>query len=96
MKILAFDTSTSACSCVLWRDGTIAGYRSEAMARGHSEHLMGMVRDVLAEAGAGFSDLDLLARYQRDGGVYRHAPGPGGCARQGVFRRPSVRGHSHT
>ncbi|MBL6948408.1 MAG: tRNA (adenosine(37)-N6)-threonylcarbamoyltransferase complex dimerization subunit type 1 TsaB [Rhodospirillales bacterium] len=68
MKILAFDTSTSACSCVLWRDGTIAGYRSEAMARGHSEHLMGMVRDVLAEAGAGFSDLDLLAVTNGPGG----------------------------
>jgi tRNA threonylcarbamoyladenosine biosynthesis protein TsaB len=61
MIVLAIDTSTSACSCALWRDGAIAARRLAVMARGQSEALMPMVAEVMAEAGLGFDNLDLLA-----------------------------------
>ncbi len=61
MRILGFDTATSACSAAVWEDGRIAARRFEPMSRGQSERLMPMVREVLSEAGADFQDLDLLA-----------------------------------
>ena len=61
MIILAIDSSTSACSAALWRDGAILARRLRAMARGQSEALIPMVAEVMAEAGLGFADLDLLA-----------------------------------
>jgi tRNA threonylcarbamoyladenosine biosynthesis protein TsaB len=61
MRILGFDTATSACSAALWQDGRIAARRFEPMSRGQSERLMPMVREVLLEAGVDFPDLDLLA-----------------------------------
>lgn len=61
MRILGFDTATSACSAAVWEDGRIAARRFEPMSRGQSERLVPMVREVLSEAGADFSDLDLLA-----------------------------------
>lgn len=61
MRILGFDTATSACSAAVWEDGRIAARRFEPMPRGQSERLIPMVREVLSEAGADFPDLDLLA-----------------------------------
>ena len=61
MNILSLDTALAACSAALWRDGAIAARRFAPMVRGQSEALMPMVRQVLAEAGAGFADIDLVA-----------------------------------
>ncbi len=61
MRILAFDTATSACSAALWEDGRSIARRFETMPRGQAEHLIPMVLDVMTEAGAGFPDLDVLA-----------------------------------
>ncbi len=61
MRILAFDTATSACSAALWEDGRLIARRFETMPRGQSEHLVPMILDVMNEAGAQFPDLDLLA-----------------------------------
>ena len=61
MRILSFDTATSACSAAVWEDGRIVAKRFEPMSRGQSERLMPMVREVLSEAGIDFPDLDLLA-----------------------------------
>ena len=61
MRILGFDTATSACSAAVWEDGRITARRFEPMSRGQSERLIPMVREVLSEAGADFPDLDLLA-----------------------------------
>ncbi|WP_280538711.1 tRNA (adenosine(37)-N6)-threonylcarbamoyltransferase complex dimerization subunit type 1 TsaB [Chromohalobacter sp. 11-W] len=66
--LLALDASTSACSCALWRDGhVISRYRDAP--RQHTQLLMPMVDDVLAEAGVGLSDLDALA-YGRGPGSF--------------------------
>jgi len=68
MKILAFDTSTSSCSTVVWQDEKIIAYRYKNMGRGHAEHLMSMVVEVLKETKVKFSDLDLLAVTNGPGG----------------------------
>lgn len=60
MKILAIETSAAARSVALC-DGSSALERFEPMARGHAERLVPMINAVLAEAGAGFADLDLVA-----------------------------------
>ncbi|MGE5477884.1 MAG: tRNA (adenosine(37)-N6)-threonylcarbamoyltransferase complex dimerization subunit type 1 TsaB [Bacteroidales bacterium] len=61
MKILALDSATSACSVALWQDGRLLAHRFAEMARGQSEVLVPMVAAVMAEAGADFASLDLLA-----------------------------------
>ncbi len=58
--ILGLDSSAGACSAAIWRDGTIAARRSEAMERGHAERLIPMIVEVLAEAGLGFAALDAV------------------------------------
>ncbi|RAU23827.1 tRNA (adenosine(37)-N6)-threonylcarbamoyltransferase complex dimerization subunit type 1 TsaB [Paramagnetospirillum kuznetsovii] len=55
MIVLAMDTSTSACSVALWRDGTVVAHRLRRMARGQSEALMPMVAEVMAESGLEFA-----------------------------------------
>jgi tRNA threonylcarbamoyladenosine biosynthesis protein TsaB len=61
MRILAFDTATSACSAALWRDGAVRARRFSAMERGQAESLMPMLEAVLAAAGSTYGDLDLVA-----------------------------------
>ncbi len=67
MKILALDTSMTACSvaCVLVDDisgeiGMLAEIRKD-MARGHAEALVPMIARVMDEAGTGFDSLDRVA-----------------------------------
>lgn len=60
MKILAFDTSTELCSAALLLDGAILE-REEMAGNRHSELLLPMISDLLAEAGLGLHDLDGLA-----------------------------------
>jgi len=62
MKVLAFDSSAAACSAAI-RDGEgpLLAHRFEPLARGHAERLMPMLRDVMAEAGLAFAELDLIA-----------------------------------
>lgn len=61
MKILAFDTASSACSAALWRDGRVVARRFERMERGQSEALIPMVMVTLAEAGEALAAVDLVA-----------------------------------
>jgi tRNA threonylcarbamoyladenosine biosynthesis protein TsaB len=68
MNILALDSATAACSAAVWSGDGIAAHRFEPMARGHAEHLMPMVRDVMAESGLSFHDLDCIATTTGPGG----------------------------
>ena len=68
MKILAIDSATAACSAAVWSGDGIAAHRFETMARGHAVHLMPMVRDVMAESGLEFHDLDFIATTTGPGG----------------------------
>ncbi|MEO1019211.1 MAG: tRNA (adenosine(37)-N6)-threonylcarbamoyltransferase complex dimerization subunit type 1 TsaB [Pseudomonadota bacterium] len=60
MRLLGFDTSAGRCSAALGEAGAIRVVRSEALARGHAERLMPMLREVMDEAGLAWSDLDAL------------------------------------
>jgi len=60
MRLLALDTATEACSVALSYDGMTAQRWLEAP-REHGERLLGLVDEVLAEAGIEPGDLDGLA-----------------------------------
>ena len=59
-RILALDSATDACSVALC-DGDALLSRFELAARSHTQRLLPLVDEVLAEAGLGLSDLDALA-----------------------------------
>jgi len=61
MLILALDTTLAACSVALWRDGCILAHKNEDMARGHSERLIPMVKEVMGDAEVEFGDLTRIA-----------------------------------
>jgi len=61
MKILAIDTATGACSAALMDNDVVVARRFVVMARGQAEALLPMVEAVMAEAGAAYKDLDLIA-----------------------------------
>jgi len=60
MKILGLDTATESCSAALLVDGRIVS-REQEFERGHAEHILLMVDQVLAEASVRLSDLDAIA-----------------------------------
>jgi tRNA threonylcarbamoyladenosine biosynthesis protein TsaB len=61
MKILALETSGSACSVAVRAGDALLVHRHEEMLRGQSEALLPMIRDAMREAGLGFPELDLVA-----------------------------------
>ncbi len=60
MKLLALETSTDACSCALWIDGTLQE-RFEIAPRQHGTLVLSMIEALLAEAGLRLHQLDGLA-----------------------------------
>ena len=59
MKILALDTSTEACSVALWADGAVTE-RFELGNR-HSDRILPITQEVLAQAGLSLRQLDAVA-----------------------------------
>lgn len=59
MKLLALDTSTEACSVALWVDGHF--HERFDLGQHHSELILTMVQQVLAEAGLTLKQLDAIA-----------------------------------
>lgn len=59
MKILALDTSTEACSVALWVDG--AALERFELGSQHSDRILPMTHEILAEAGLALSRLDAVA-----------------------------------
>lgn len=60
MRILALETSTDTGSCALWRDGLVSERVCPA-GRPHSETLLPLVRELLANVGLKVGDLDAIA-----------------------------------
>ena len=60
MNLLAIETSTEAGSIALWRDGEILA-RECPPGVSHSETLLPLIRQTLAEAGVAFADLHGIA-----------------------------------
>lgn len=67
MKILALETATEACSAAVWQDGQVIE-RFEP-GRRHSERILSMVEEVLAESGYALTQMDALA-YGRGPGSF--------------------------
>ncbi|MGK2960087.1 MAG: tRNA (adenosine(37)-N6)-threonylcarbamoyltransferase complex dimerization subunit type 1 TsaB [Candidatus Malihini olakiniferum] len=65
-RILALDTATEACSVALWNDGQIFSIYEECP-REHTQRVLPMVQQVLAENGVALSSLDVLAFGQGPG-----------------------------
>ncbi len=59
--ILALDTTLSACSAALVRDGAPLAHRFEVIGRGHAERLMPMIDAVMRDAGCGYDAVDAVA-----------------------------------
>ena len=62
MPSLAIDTSAHLCAAALHDDGDdrILGEISLDNGRGHAERLMGLVGELLSEAGCGYADIDRI------------------------------------
>ncbi len=60
MQILALETSTETGSCALWQDGAVIE-RICPPGRSHSETLLPLVRELLAESGIAIGQLDAIA-----------------------------------
>ncbi|MCG8709928.1 tRNA (adenosine(37)-N6)-threonylcarbamoyltransferase complex dimerization subunit type 1 TsaB [Brenneria sp. 4F2] len=65
-RILALDTATEACSVALWNDGEIHSL-FEVCPREHTQRVLPMVQQVLAESGLALNMLDALAFGQGPG-----------------------------
>ena len=60
MTILALDTCTEMCSAAVLKDGKLFE-KAELTYRGHSEKILGMMDDVLAQADCSLKHIDLVA-----------------------------------
>lgn len=60
MRILAIDTSTDACSVAIWNQGQVLAF-SELSPRMHTQRILPMVQQVLAESGLTLNQLDVVA-----------------------------------
>ena len=61
MRILAFDTTTSACSVAIWLDGKTIGSYHVTMVHGQSEALLPAIEQAMTDAGTSYDDLDRIA-----------------------------------
>ncbi|MFD1006693.1 tRNA (adenosine(37)-N6)-threonylcarbamoyltransferase complex dimerization subunit type 1 TsaB [Oceanisphaera ostreae] len=59
-RILAIDTATEACSAALWQDGDVLS-RYQVAPRGHTDLILPMVAELLAEGELTLNELDGLA-----------------------------------
>jgi tRNA threonylcarbamoyladenosine biosynthesis protein TsaB len=60
VRLLALDTSTELCSAALWLDGRCSA-REASRERGHSELILPMIEELLAQANLGLRQLDAIA-----------------------------------
>ncbi|HEJ9056339.1 tRNA (adenosine(37)-N6)-threonylcarbamoyltransferase complex dimerization subunit type 1 TsaB [Serratia fonticola] len=59
-RILAIDTATEACSVAIWNQGEVHAL-FELCPREHTQRILPLVQQVLAESGSSLSQLDALA-----------------------------------
>ena len=60
MRILALDTATEACSAALLEEAQLR-VRELPPGPAHSSHILGLIRELLEEAGLDLADLDCIA-----------------------------------
>lgn len=59
--VLGFDTSAAHCAAALLSGDRLVAWRFDPMDKGQAERLLPLIEEMLAEAGAGWHDLDLIA-----------------------------------
>ncbi len=59
-RILALETATESCSAALFADGRLF-HRALPAGSGHSERVLPLIRELLAESGLALTDLDAIA-----------------------------------
>ena len=59
--ILAFDTAAAHCAAVVVQGDDVLATQIEAMSKGQAERLFPLIKDVLAKANVGWSDLTAIA-----------------------------------
>jgi tRNA threonylcarbamoyladenosine biosynthesis protein TsaB len=60
VKLLALETATECCSVTLWLEGAVRSRQARAE-RGHGEHVLRMIDELLAEGAMTLQGLDLIA-----------------------------------
>lgn len=61
MRVLAFDTTTSACSVAVWLDGDTIGVFHKPMLHGQAEALLPAIEKTMADCNTCYDDLDRIA-----------------------------------
>ena len=61
MRLLGFDTATTACSAALWAEGEVTAHRRIEAGGRHAEALVPMLREVAAEGGTTLAAIDRFA-----------------------------------
>jgi len=61
LRVLSVDTCLAASSVAVIEDGRVLAARSEPMTRGHQERIAPLAKEIAAEAGIAFADLDRIA-----------------------------------
>ena len=61
MRLLGFDTATTACSAALWAEGEVTGHRRIEAGGRYAEALVPMLREVAAEGGTTLAAIDRFA-----------------------------------
>jgi len=60
MRLLALDTATESCSVALLCEGGLVAREAE-LERGHAEHVLPMIDELLGQAGVSLASLDAIA-----------------------------------
>ena len=61
MRLLGFDTATTACSAALWAEGEVTAHRRIEAGGRHAEALVPMLREVAAEGSTTLAAIDRFA-----------------------------------
>ena len=61
MRVLAFDTSMSACSVAVWQDNVVLAESTEMMVHGQAERLVPAIEQALKISAVTYADLDKIA-----------------------------------
>ena len=61
MRLLGFDTATTACSAALWAEGEVTAHRRIEAGGRHAEALVPMLQEVAAEGGTTLAAVDRFA-----------------------------------
>ena len=90
MKILALESSGTACSAALWGEEGLIAQSFQNSGLTHSRTLLPMVRDLLNNCGTGLEQVDVIAVAVGPGSFTEMCIRDRGRTRAGAIRPPPV------